>query len=235
LGNANSALATLNFNHQDRLADEFLHRMFRLIGEDAPESLVDNYFNEDRVLEVLEEILEELPLPNDDLPRPANMDRYFRRLARAVHAVKVEDDTAQVLVRQLRQENAGRLPQRSPSPPIAIEADDDDFYEDADSDDIPLDAARPDESDEADELDPDDLLKHPDDLVDDEAVEVPEGEESSPAPSEEDSPGSSSTDSEASGSEESADASDGSEEELEDEGDAPPSPPTTALVDYGSD
>jgi hypothetical protein len=207
-----------------------------LIGEDAPESLVDNYFNEDRVLEVLEEILEELPLPNDDLPRPANMDRYFRRLARAVHAVKVEDETAQVLIRQLRQENAGRLPQRSPSPPIAIEADDDDFYEDADSDDVPLDAARNDESDEIDELDPVNLPKHPDDLIDDEADEVPEGEEeSSPAPSKEDASGSSSTDSEASGSEESDDASEGSGEELEDEGDAPPSPPISALVDYGSD
>jgi hypothetical protein len=61
---------------------------------------------------------------------------YFRLLARAVHQVKVEDETAQVLVRQLRQDHAGRLPQRSPSPSIVI--DDDDFYEDADSDDIPL-------------------------------------------------------------------------------------------------
>jgi hypothetical protein len=235
LGNANSALATLNFNHQDRLVDEFLHRIFRLIGEDAPESLVDNYFNEDRVLEVLEEILEELPLPNDDLPRPANMDRYFRRLARAVHAVKVEDETAQVLVRQLRQENAGRLPQRSPSPSIVIHSDSDDFYEDADSDDIPLDAARHDESDEIDELDPDNLPKHPDDLIDDEADEVPEGEESSPAPSEGGTSGSSSPNSEASSAEESEDASEESGEEQEGEVDAPPSPPSNALVDYGSD
>jgi hypothetical protein len=197
--------------------------------------LVDNYFNEDRVIEVLDEILGELPIPDDNLPRPANMDRYFRRLARAVHAVKVEDETAQVLVRQLQQDNAVHLRPHVPSPPTVIRSDDDDFYEDADSDDIPLDMARNNESDELDELDPEDLPKHPDDLIDDEADEVPEGEESSPAPSEEDESGSSSTDSEASGSEESENTADGSGEEEEDEADAPPSPPTNALVDYGSD
>jgi len=106
---------------------------------------------------------------------------------------------------------------------------------DADSDDIPLDAARNDPPAGADELDPDDLPKHPDDLIDDEAVEVPEGEESSPSPSEEDEPGSPSADSEASSTEESEDASEGSGEEEEDEGDPPPSPPITALVEYGSD
>jgi hypothetical protein len=235
MGNANAALATMNYNHHDRLADEFVHRLFRLVGEDAPEALVDNYFNEDRAMEVLDEILEDLPLFDNDLPRPGHLYDYFERLARAVHSVKVEDATAQVLVQQLRQENADRLPQRSPSPPIVIDGAADDFYADADSDDIPLDAARNNETNELDELDPEDLPKHPDDLIDDEADEVPEGEESSPAPSDEDASGSSSTDSEDSSSEESADASGGSEGELEDEGDAPPSPPTTALVDYGSD
>jgi hypothetical protein len=225
----------LNYNHLDCLADEFLHRIFRIIGEDVPEVLVDNYFNEDRVMEVLDEILGELPLPDNNLPRPANMDRYFRRLARAVHAVKVKDETAQALIRQLQQENAVHLRPRVPSPPTVIHSDNNDFYEDADSDDIPLDVARNNESDELDELDPDDLPKHPDDLIDDEADEVPEGEESSAAPSDEDTSGSSSTDSEASSSEESEDASDGSEEEQEDEVDAPPPPPATALVDYGSD
>jgi hypothetical protein len=235
MGNANAALATLNYNHHDRLADEFIHRLFRLAGEDVPEALVDNYFNEDRVMEVLDEILEDLPLFDNDLPRPGGMYDHFERLARAVHSVKVEDATAQVLVQQLQQENANRLRRRSPSPPIAIDGDADDFYVDADSDDIPLDAARNDPPAGADELDPDDLPKHPDDLIDDEAVEVPEGEESSPSPSEEDEPGSPSADSEASSTEESEDASEGSGEEEEDEGDAPPSPPITALVEYGSD
>jgi hypothetical protein len=186
-------------------------------------------------MEVLDEILGELPIPDDNLPRPANMDRYFRRLARAVHAVKVEDETAQVLVRQLQQENAVHLRPRVPSPPTVIHSDDDDFYEDADSDDIPLDVARNNESDELDELDPEDLPKHPDDLIDDEADEVPEGEESSPAPSEGGTSGSSSPNSEASSAEESEDASEESGEEEEGEVDAPPFPPTTALVDYGSD
>ena len=38
LGNANAALATLNFNQHDRFVDKFLHRLFRLIGEDAPKA-----------------------------------------------------------------------------------------------------------------------------------------------------------------------------------------------------
>jgi hypothetical protein len=225
MGNANAALATLNYNHHDRLADEFIHRLFRLAGEDVPEALVDNYFNEDRVMEVLDEILEDLPLFDDDLPRPGHMYDYFERLARAVHSVKVEDATAQVLVQQLQQENANRPRQRSPSSPIAIDGATDDFYVDVDSDDIPLDAARNDQPAGADELDPDDLPKHPDDLIDDEAVEVPEGEESSPSPSEEDTSGSSST-----GSEESGEESEGSGEEEEEEGGAP-SPPITDLAD----
>jgi hypothetical protein len=236
MGNANAALATLNYNHHDRLADEFIHRLFRLAGEDVPEALVDNYFNEDRVMEVLDEILEDLPLFDNDLPRPGHMYDYFERLARAIHSVKVEDATAQVLVQQLQQENANRPRQHSPSSPIVIDGAADDFYADADSDDIPLDAARNNEPDELDELDPEDLPKHPDDLIDDEAVEVPEGEESSPSPSKEDESGSPSADSEASGSEESGseESSEGSEGS-EDEGGVPPSPPTTALVDYGSD
>ena len=81
MGNANAALATLNFNHHDHLADKFLHRVFRLIGEDAPKALVDNYFNEERVMDALNKILEEIPIPNIDLPRLANMDHYFHWLA----------------------------------------------------------------------------------------------------------------------------------------------------------
>ena len=220
MGNANAALATLNFNHHDRLADEFLHRVFRLIGEDAPEALVDNYFNEEHVMDALNEILEEIPIPNVDLPCLVNMDHYFHWLARAVHAVKVEDAMAQTLVQQLQQENAG-CQHHSPSPPIVIrdDADDDDFYMDADSDDIPLDAACNEVSNESD---PNDLPKHPDDLIDDEAEEVPEGEESSPAALEE---GSSDSSSSSSGSSTSGSVDSGSEEESKpsDELGAPPS------------
>ena len=166
LGNANAALAILNFNHHDRLADEFIHRLFRLVGEDAPEVLVDNYFNEAQVMEVLDEILDDLPLFNDDILRPAGMGLYFRRLASAVHTVKVEDNIAQTLVRQLQQENAG-LRQRSPLPVMDISDSDgypNDIYLDEDESDLP---------------------KHLEDLIDNEAEEVPEGEESSPEPSEE--------------------------------------------------
>ena len=220
MGNANTALATLNFNHHDRLADEFLHRVFRLIGEDAPKALVNNYFNEERVMNALNEILEEIPIPNVNLPRPVNMDHYFHQLTHAVHAVKVEDAMAQTLVQQLQQENAGHQ-HCSPSPPIMIrdDADDDNFYMDTDSDNISLDAVRNEVSNESD---PDDLPKHPDNLINNEAEEVPEGEESSPAALEE---GSSDSSSSSSGSSTSGSTDSGSEEESEpsDELGAPPS------------
>jgi len=189
LGNANAALATLNFNHHDRLADEFIHWLFRLVGEDAPEALIDNYFNEARIMDTLDEILDDLPLFNNDIPRPSGMDLYFHHLASAVHAVKVEDNIAQTLVRQLQQENA-RLRQRSPSPVMDISDSDgypNNIYLDEDESDLP---------------------KHPEDLIDNEAEEVPEGEESSPEPSEEASGSEgSSADSEESG--------EGSEEEVD--------------------
>jgi len=189
LGNANAALAILNFNHHDRLADEFIHRLFRLVGEDAPEVLVDNYFNEAQVMEVLDEILDDLPLFNDDILRPAGMGLYFRRLASAVHTVKVEDNIAQTLVRQLQQENAG-LRQRSPLPVMDISDSDgypNDIYLDEDESDLP---------------------KHLEDLIDNEAEEVPEGEESSPEPSEEASGSEGS-------SEDSEESGEGSEEEAD--------------------
>ena len=220
MGNANTALAMLNFNHHDCLADKFLHWVFCLIGEDTPEALVNNYFNEECVMDPLNKILKEIPIPNVNLPRPANMDHYFHWLVCAVHAVKVEDATAQTLVQQLQQENAG-CQHRSPSPPIMIRdnADDNDFYMDTDSDDIPLDAAHNGVSNESD---PDDLPKHPDNLIDDEAEEVPEGEESSPATSEQGSSGSSGS---SSGSSTSGSEDSGSEGESEpsDELGAPPS------------
>ena len=142
------------------------------------------------------------------------MDHYFCWLAHVVYAVKVEDAMAQTLVWQLQQENAGHQ-HHLPSPPIVIrdDADDDDSYIDTDLDDIPLDAAGNEVSNESD---PNDLPKHPDDLINDEAKEVPEGEESSPATSEEGSSdlsgtssGSSSSGSEDSGSEEESEPSDG--------------------------
>ena len=68
LGNANAVLAVLNFNHHDCLADEFIHQLFCLVGEDAPEALVDNYFNEAQVMETLDEILDNLPLFDNDIP-----------------------------------------------------------------------------------------------------------------------------------------------------------------------
>jgi hypothetical protein len=226
LGNANAALAALNFNQHDRFADEFLHRLFRLVGEDAPEALVDGYFNEARAMEMLDAMLEELPLPNDNLPPPAELDEFFHLLANSIQAVKVEDGIAHSLVRQLQQENAGRRRQRTPSPPIVISGDtpisisdddpDNDFYGDVAEEETLL-AARSDSDSDSDES-----PRDPDDFIDDEAEEVPEGEESSPAASDESS------------SEDSEDETEEDEEDGLDVGD-PPSLPVLSLVDYGSD
>jgi len=81
---------------------------------------------------MLNDILEELPLPNNDIPPPANLDIFFRELVNAIQAVKVEDRTAHMLVRQLQQENLDRRPPRTPSPAVFISDDDraDDIYED---------------------------------------------------------------------------------------------------------
>ena len=49
-GNANAALMQSSFNQQDRLADEFIHCLFCLIGEDMPEALVNNYFNKEHTI-----------------------------------------------------------------------------------------------------------------------------------------------------------------------------------------
>jgi hypothetical protein len=44
MGNANAALAQANFNQQDHFVDKFLHRIFRLSGEDAPTFLINSYY-----------------------------------------------------------------------------------------------------------------------------------------------------------------------------------------------
>ena len=178
LGNANAALAALNFNQHDHFVDEFLHRLFRLIGEDAPDALLNGYFNKAHVVEMLDDMFDNLPIPNDDLPPPSHLDTFFRELANSIHVVKVEDHVVHTLVRQLQQENIGCHNQCTLSPPIEISDDDDtdDIYEEAPrQEDNTMVAARS-------ELDSDiEMVLDPHDFIDGEAEEVPSGEESSPS------------------------------------------------------
>jgi hypothetical protein len=191
-------------------------------------------------LDMLNDILEELPLPNDDIPPPANLDVYFRELVNAVQAVKVEDRTAHMLVRQLQQENLDRRPPRTPSPAVFISDDDraDDIYEDDEPtyvDDEGRPAARSDSGSKSEE---DQEMA---DFIDDEAEEVPEGEESSPAVSSSGASGesiisvSSRSPSRSPAIVRSSSGSPSSPPEEEDTVRGPSPPSVLALVDYGSE
>jgi hypothetical protein len=239
-GNINAALAASSFNQHDRLVDEFLHRLYRLAGEEAPEALSDIYFNEQGVMDLLDSILEELPVFDPLDPLPSDLEPFYRQLVRATRAIKVEDHIAGRLIRQLHEENAARRPERSRSPPIEItdsddgpsilaRDDDDDMYADDDSDDGP-------EHTDGDVtcVEPDGPILTLDDVIDDEAEEMPEGHESDVGPSEEGSSGSElgSEDSEDTGSSEDTEVSD-----LESTPRPATPPPVTplSLVDYPDD
>ena len=98
MGNANAVLVQSSFNQQDQLANEFIHHLFCLIGEDAPKALVNNYFNEECTFSLLDEMIEELPLPLDNMPPLAKMEPLFHLLSESIYAVKVEDNIAHSLV-----------------------------------------------------------------------------------------------------------------------------------------
>ena len=163
-GNANAALTQLSFNQQNWLADKFIHCLFRLIGEDMPEALVGNYFNKEHAISLLDKMIEELPLPLDNMPPLAKMEPFFCLLSESIYAVKVEDNTAHSLVWQLQHENASH-PHYVPSPARMVDDnDDEDMYTDNDNNSAcnasPVQTAKRDEG-----------------LVDIEAEEVPPGEE----------------------------------------------------------
>ena len=98
MGNANATLTQSSFNQQDRLADEFIHHLFHLIGEDVPEALVNNYFNEECAISLLDKMIKELPLPLDNMPPLAEMEPFFHLLSESIYTVKVEDNIAHSLV-----------------------------------------------------------------------------------------------------------------------------------------
>jgi len=60
MGNLNAVLAASSFNQYDRLVNKFLHRIFHLMGEEAPEGLHDMYFNEEGIMTMLDGILDDL-------------------------------------------------------------------------------------------------------------------------------------------------------------------------------
>jgi hypothetical protein len=161
MGNANAALAQASFNQQDRFVNEFLHRIFRLAGEDAPTSLINSYFNEELALRMLDEVVSTLPLPNDDIPPPVQMAALFRELLDSVQAVWDEDSTTRALV----QHEHAAPPSRAPSPPVTVPEENDDMYVNDAQDDHVREDAKVDTSDD-------------EPLVDVDAQHVPLGQES---------------------------------------------------------
>jgi len=240
-GNINAALAASSFSQHDRLVDEFLHRLFRLAGEEAPEALSDIYFNEQGVMDLLDSILEELPVLDPQVPFPADLGPFYRELIRATRAVKVEDHVASQLIRQLHEENAARRQERGRSPPIEIFDSDDEplvtahnddaMYSDNDSD---SGLEYTDGDGDATCVEPEDSIPTLADFIDDEAEEMPEDYESDVGPSEEETSGSEL------GSEDSEDSETSEDTEVSDLESTPrpvTPPPVTplSLVDYSDD
>ncbi|KIM34737.1 hypothetical protein M413DRAFT_14929 [Hebeloma cylindrosporum] len=181
LGNMNSALATIHFNQHNWLADEFITRLFRLAGEDSTKVLEHVLFNEDRVITLLDEILDKIPGFDPDLVPPSRLDEYFHHLVNAIKKVKVEDHTAQLLVQQLHQEHQDLPsrdlpPVRSPLTYITLDNADDIYADAVDDEQRSPSACATDSTPEVI-----DLVDSDDDLIDDEVEEVPPGQESSGA------------------------------------------------------
>ena len=159
MGNANAALARSNFARSDSLASEFLQRLIRLAGEDYEGALLDTVFNEDTAVKFVNSLIEEVDRSEFDSANPDDLALGFQMILQ------------QSLV-------------RAPPPVVrqSVEEDQeyfDDMYDNDDHDNRAPSTHAANDSDEDDPDFEDNLPKHPDDLIDDEAEEVPEGEESS--------------------------------------------------------
>jgi len=164
MGNANAALARANFARADQIAAEFLVRLIRLSGEDFKGALADSVFNEDAAFSLVNSLIEQIEQSDFDDPAPERLATAFQTiLDRALEPSQPRED-------QLTAD--------------AVDFDDiygDDEEENREQVGSPASAAEGQE-------DPD-LPQHPDNLIDDEAEEVPPGEESSPGSFEEEKEG----------------------------------------------
>jgi len=201
IGNVNAVLATSTFNQHDRLVDEFIHRLFRLAGEEAPTVLSDVYFNEAGVMRELDSILDELPVPDSDISPPIDFSVHYRRLLQSIRAVIDEDQVARQLLQRPHEEDSAIRSGRASSS----------SEEDDTSDDDPLEAS-PVNNESDDGLEYTDgegdstvipatgAAHDTDKLIDDEAEEMPEGYVSNEGPGEDEETSGSETGTESSGS-----------------------------------
>ncbi len=160
MGNANAALARSNFARANQIATEFLVRLIRLSGEDFKGALINSVFNEDTAFSLVNSLIEQIEQSEFDDPAP-------ERLATAFQTV-----LDHVLEPSQPRENQ----------PTADAVNFDDIYEDDEEgnrEQVGSTASAAEDQEEPD------LPQHLDNLIDDEADEVPAGEESSPGSFEE--------------------------------------------------
>src|SRR6266446_5039498 len=160
MGNANAALAHSNFARADQIATEFLVWLIQLSGEDFKGALVDSVFNEDAAFSLVNSLIEQIEQSEFDDPAPKRLATTFQMVLD--HVLE---------------------PSQPPeNQPIADATNFDNIYKDDEEgnrEQVGSTASTTEDQEEPD------LPQHPDNLIDDEADEVPPGEESSPGSFEE--------------------------------------------------
>ena len=160
MGNANAALARSNFARADQIAAEFLVRLIRLSGEDFKGALVDSVFNENAAFSLVNSLIEQIEQSEFDDPAPERLATAFQMVLD--HVLE---------------------PSQPPgNQPAADATNFDDIYEgyeEGNREQVGFTASAAEDQEEPD------LPQHPDNLIDDEANEVPAGEESAPGSEEE--------------------------------------------------
>src|SRR6266699_9200 len=164
MGNANAALAHSNFARADQIATEFLVRLIQLSGEDFKGALVDSVFNEDTAFSLVNTLIEEIERSKFNDPTPEHLATAFQMILD--HVLE---------------------PSQPPeNQPTADATNFDDIYEgdeEGNREQVGSTASAAEDQEEPD------LPQHLDNLIDDEADEVPPGEESSPGSFEEEKEG----------------------------------------------
>src|SRR6266567_3105730 len=164
MGNANAALARANFARANQIAAEFLVRLIRLSGEDFKGALADSVFNEDAAFSLVNSLIEQIEQSEFDDPAPERLATAF-----------------QMVLDHVLEPSQPREDQ-----PTADAVNFDDIYEDDEEGNCEQVGSTASAAEDQEEHD---LPQHPDNLIDDEADEVPPGEESSPGSFEEEKEG----------------------------------------------
>ena len=159
MGNANAALARANFARADQISAEFLVRLIRLSGEDFNGALLDSVFNENSVVSFINALIEEVEQSEFDDPTPERLASAFQMVLDHVLEPRTQD-----------------------SQQAADDTNFDDMYMNDEEDNRAQVGLA---SNSVENQNESGLLQFSDDLIDDDAQEVPQGEESEPETSEE--------------------------------------------------